>query len=388
MTTMHRRHFLEMGSLAAIAGTIGPSVAFPGNQETPSITSRMIRFDNDGLGLTPQEYSSLLNAVATDKGITPDYYSLGGAVAEMEQKFAALLGKEAAVFMPTGTLANHIALRKLAGENKRVLVQAESHIYNDCGDCAESLSGLNLIPLAAGQATFGVDEVERWVQRSSGGRVEAKVGVISIETPVRRKHHEMFDYEEMKKISVYAREHGITLHLDGARLFNVPHHSGKSIFDYTSLCDTVYVSLWKCFNAASGAVLAGSKNFTDGLFHIRRMFGGSLPQAWPFAAVAMRYVDDYLKDYSRAWSVVDAFLSALQKSDRVTIGRVTNGTSAFQIAVPGVAPLVFAERLLKKNIVLPQPQKDTGVFWMTVNTSLNRISARNLAETFLEAARP
>jgi threonine aldolase len=387
MTTMHRRHFLEIGSLAAIAGTIGPSVAFPGSQETPSVTSRMIRFDNDGLGLTPQEYSSVLNAVATDKGITPDYYSLGGAVAEMEQKFAALLGKEAAVFMPTGTLANHIALRKLAGENKRVLVQAESHMYNDCGDCAESLSGLNLIPLAAGQATFGVDEVERWVQRTSGGRVEAKVGVISIETPVRRKHHEMFDYEEMKKISVYARENGIKLHLDGARLFNVPHHSGKSIVEYSSLFDTVYVSLWKCFNSASGAVLAGSKSFTDGLFHVRRMFGGSLPQAWPFASVAMHYADDYLRDYSRAWNVADEFLTALQKSDRVTIGRVTNGTSAFQIAIPGVAPLVFAERLLKKNIVLPQPQKDTGVFWMTINTTLNRISARELAGTFLEAAR-
>jgi threonine aldolase len=214
------------------------------------------------------------------------------------------------------------------------------------------------------------------------------VGVISIETPVRRKHHEMFDYEEMKKISAYAREHGIKTHLDGARLFNVPHHSGKSIIEYTSLFDTVYVSLWKCFNAASGAVLAGSKNFTDGLFHLRRMFGGSLPQAWPFASVATRYVDDYLKDYSRAWNVADELISALGKSDRVTIGRVANGTSAFQMAISVVAPLMFAERLLKKNIVLPQPQKDTGVFWMTVNTTLNRISARDLAVTFLEAARP
>jgi len=387
MTMMHRRHFIGLGGLAAIAGAIGPAVAFQGKQETPGTASRIIRFDSDGLGLTPQEYSSLLNAVATDKGITADYYSLGGAVEEMEQKFAALLGKEGAVFMPTGTLANQIGLRKLAGENRRVLVQAESHIYNDCGDCAESLSGLNLIPLAPGQATFGVDEVDRWVQRSSGGRVETKVGVISIETPVRRKHHEMFDFDEMKKISAYARERGIKLHLDGARLFNVPHHSGKTITEYTSLFDTVYVSLWKCFNAASGAVLAGSKSFTEGLFHLRRMFGGGLPQAWPFASVAMRYADDYLEGYSRAWNVADEFLSALQKSDRIKIERVANGTSAFHMAVDGIAPPTFAERLLKKNITLPQPQKGTGVFWMTVNTTLNRIRAGELAGTFLEASR-
>jgi len=388
MTIMHRRQFLGLGGLAAIAGAIGPAVAFPNRQETPGIASQIIRFDTDGLGLTPQEYSSLLNAVATDKGITPDYYSLGGAVEEMERKFAALLGKEGAVFMPTGTLANQIALRKLAGENKRVLVQAESHIYNDCGDCAESLSGLNLIPLAPGQATFGVDEVERWVQQSSGGRVETKVGVISIETPVRRKHQEMFDFDEIEKISAYARARGIKLHLDGARLFNVPHHSGKTITEYSSLFDTVYVSLWKCFNAASGAVLAGSKNFTEGLFHLRRMFGGGLPQAWPFASAAMRYADDYLKEYSRAWNVADEFLSALQKSDRITIGRVANGTSAFHMAVAGITPPKFAERLLKRNVILQQPQKDTGVFWMTVNTTLNRISAGELAGTFLEASRP
>ena len=388
MAIMHRRQFLGLGGLAAIAGAIGPAVAFPNRQEAPGIASQIIRFDTDGLGLTPQEYSSLLHAVATDKGITPDYYSLGGMVEEMERKFAALLGKEGAVFMPTGTLANQIALRKLAGENKRILVQAESHIYNDCGDCAESLSGLNLIPLAPGQATFGVDEVERWVQRSSGGRVETKVGVISIETPVRRKHHEMFDFDEMKKISAYAREHRIALHLDGARLFNVPHHSGKTIREYSSLFDTVYVSLWKCFNAASGAVLAGSKDFTEGLFHLRRMFGGGLPQAWPFASVAFHYADDYLEGYSRAWNVADAFLAALQQSARMRIERVANGTSTFHMTVDGIAPAAFAERLLKRNIVLPQPQKDTGGFWMMVNTTLNRIGAGELAGIFQEASRP
>ena len=388
MSTMHRRRFLELGGLAAVAGAVGPAVASHGNAESVWTAPLTVRFDNDGLGLTPQEYSSLLNEVAADKSITPDYYSLGGAVAELEQKFAALLGKEAAVFMPTVTLANQIALRKLAGENKRVLVQAESHIYNDCGDCAESLSGLNLIPLAPGEATFGVDEVERWVQRSAGGRVETKVGVISIETPVRRKHHEMFDVDAMVKIAAYARTHGIKLHLDGARLFNVPHHSGKSILEYSSLFDTVYISLWKCFNAASGAVIAGSKNFTEGLFHLRRMFGGGLPQAWPFASVAMRYVDSYLKDYASAWHVADEFLAAIQKSDRMTVGKVANGTSAFQVAVSGVDPRTFADRLLKKNIFLPQLQKESGVFWLTVNCTLNRTSARDLAGAFVEASRP
>lgn len=388
MTTIHRRHFLELGGLAALAGAVRPTLAHGGAPVRPDNTPQKIRFDHDGLGLTPGEYAALLSTAAGKTGILPDYYSLGGAVEVLERKFAALLGKESAAFMPTGTLANHIALRKLAGDRRRVLVQAESHIYNDSGDCAQSLSGLNLIPLAPGRATFTLDEVREWVQRSATGRVETKIGVIAIETPVRRKHHEMFDFEEMRKISAYSREQKINLHLDGARLFNVPYHSGRSIREYTSLFDTVYVSLWKCFNAASGAVLAGSHEFTEGLFHLRRMFGGGLPGAWPFAAVALHYADDYGREYSSAWAVADAFLSIVRKDPRFVIEKVANGTSAVVMSVKGVTAATFAARLLEHNIMLPQPQKGASSFWMTVNTTLNRIEAGELAERFVQASRP
>jgi len=380
---MHRRHFIKLGGFAAVAGAVNPSVTFTGEQETQGAVSKTVRFDTDGLGLTPQEYSSMLSRMATESKIKSDYYSLGGVVEELEQKFARLLGKESAVFMPTGTLANQMALRKLAGENKRVLVQAESHIYNDSGDCAEQLSGLNLIPLASGQATFTLDEVQQWVQRSAGGRVETKVGVISIESPVRRQHHEMFDFEEMNRICTYARENNIKLHLDGARLFNMPHHCGKQITDYTSLFDTVYVSLWKCFNAASGAVLAGTKKFTEGLFHVRRMFGGSLPQAWPCVAVAVRFADNYLAEYSKAWRSADRFFSLLQENTRFKMLKNPRGTSIVQLTVEGIDPEKFVARLLSKNIVLSHPQKDTGAFWLTVNTTLNRITPNDLAGSFL-----
>jgi len=382
---MHRRHFIKLGGLAAAAGVVRPSVTRTGEQENSDAASTTVRFDTDGLGLTPREYSSMLKEMALDGKINPDYYSLGGSIEELERQFARLLGKESAVFMPTGTLANQIALRKLAGENKRVLIQAESHVYNDSGDCAEVLSGLNLIPLAQGKATFTLDEVKQWVQRSSGGRVEVKVGVISIESPVRRIHHEMFDFEEMKGICAYARENNIKLHLDGARLFNMPYHSGKQIIDYTSLFDTVYVSLWKCFNAASGAVLAGSKQFTGGLFHLRRMFGGSLPQSWPCAAVAARYADGYLGEYSKAWESADRFFSLLQENDRFKVEKNINGTSIVKMVVKGIDPDKFAARLLSKGIVLPHPEKETGVFWLTVNTTLNRVKPNYLSASYIGA---
>ena len=109
---------------------------------------RLVQFRSDGLGLSPAAYARLLAEIAKTRGIAEDDYSRGGVVAELETRIAALLGKEAAVFMPSGTLANHLALRLLARSGRRVLVQHESHLYNDEGDSAQQLSGLNLLPLA------------------------------------------------------------------------------------------------------------------------------------------------------------------------------------------------------------------------------------------------
>jgi threonine aldolase len=344
-----------------------------------------INFRSDGLGLGPREYATLLHDAAITRNVDPDYYSSGGLITELEQTFAQLLGKEAAMFVPTGTLANHLAVRKLAGSDRRILVQAESHFYNDSGDCAQTLSNLNLIPLAPGRSTIELSDVEHWVDRSAGGRVETKVGVISIENPVRRKDHEMVDLSALERVCGYAREQGIRLHLDGARMFNLPFHSGKSVREHAACFDTVYVSLWKHFNGASGAILAGSAEFIEGLFHLRRMFGGSLPQAWPEVALVSQSADRYEEQYADAWRTADQMIALLQADDRFKVAKLPNGTSRFFLTASGIAPEVLAERLLKRGIILPHAQSDTGVFPMQVNPTINRTTPGALARIFTES---
>ena len=134
--------------------------------------------------------------------------------------------------MPTGTLANHLAVRALAAGSSRVIVQDESHLYQDEGDCAQTLSNLTLMPLAEGRATFTADDVQRVLDQTEAARVSSRVSVISIETPVRRKQGERFDAAEMKKIVALARREGIRLHLDGARLFLQAAYTGESVADY------------------------------------------------------------------------------------------------------------------------------------------------------------
>jgi threonine aldolase len=345
-----------------------------------------VSFVTDGLDLDTREYASLLDQAAQAGAIEADWYSNGGVVAQLEEKFAGLLGKQAAMFVPTGTLANHIAVRQLAGNDRRVLVQAESHLYNDCGDCASLLSDLNLVPLAMGQATLGLDEVRHWVERSASGRVEMKVGAISIETPVRRRDHRMADFAKLQQVCAYAREHGIRLHLDGARLFNLPHHSGRRLHEYTALFDTVYVSLWKHFNGMSGAILAGDASFIDGLYHTRRMFGGSLPRAWPGLALVGRYVDSYQGDYARAWEAAERLFAALRAHPSFAVRKLEDGTSRVFLAATGVAPDDFVQRLAAQDIMIGSAR--AGEFGLDINPTLLRRPTEVLAAQFIGALGP
>src|SRR6202158_2943020 len=136
---------------------------------------RIVQFRSDGLGLSPAAYARLLAEIAEAGGIASDDYSRDGVVAELEARMAALLGKEAAIFLPTGTLANHLAVRRLAQRGRRVLVQQGRHLWNDEGDCAQHLSGLTLVPLASGRATFTLAEVERAVEGAPEMRVPLPV---------------------------------------------------------------------------------------------------------------------------------------------------------------------------------------------------------------------
>lgn len=339
----------------------------------------------DGIPLSPAEYATLL-ARLTSAGVAADEYSRGGAVEALEAKFARLLGTEAAVFMPSGTLANHLAVRTLAGSRRRVAVQEASHLYNDSGDCAQTLSGLTLVPLAPGKATFTWEDVERLLERTSSGRVATGVGAISIESPVRRLHNEAFDFAEMERISRAARERGIGLHLDGARLFAAAAVSGRSPADYAALFDTVYVSLWKCFNAAGGAVLAGRKTLLAEMHHVRRMFGGALWNAWPYAAVASHFAEGYLERLRRAVAVSEELIARLGSDPAFEVRKVPNGTSVFFLRPRQADPERLRQRLTEERITLPPPRD--GAFWPRVNETLATASAGTLVEAFRRAAAP
>jgi threonine aldolase len=386
VTAIDRREFLTTGAIASSLGGLQMHAAMTPPTGVPRRSGdddRTIWLSGDGLGLTPAQYSRLLARLAEEKGIAPDSYSLGAIVEDLEAEFARLLGKERAIFMPTGTLANHLAVRALAGGPGRVIVQHESHLYQDTGDCAQTLSGLTLMPLGPGSATFTAADVEQVIDASSHGRVPPRVAAISIETPVRRRFGERFDGAELEKVVALAKRSGIKLHLDGARLFLQAAYTGEDVAATARPFDTVYVSLYKYFNAASGAILAGPRALLDGMYHTRRMFGGGLSSVWPFAAVARHYASGFSARYTTAVQISEELIRILPQRGPLSVERVPSGTNLFRLRAPAGDPAAFQKRLAAQQIMLAPPRGD--VFLIGVNETLNRTRASDLADALARA---
>jgi len=389
-TPISRRSFMQAGAGLPLALSIDPSdgMAIPGtlpSSQEPQRLQSVVKLSGDGPSMTPPEFTHFLATVVSEGGVEPDYYSNGGVVEALERKMAEILGKERAVFLPTGTLANHLAVRVQARGRSRVIVQKESHLYNDSGDCAQILSSLNLVPLAESGGTFTLEEVEEVIGRAEGGRVTTGVGVISIESPIRRLLGKLFDYEEMKRICAFSRSRGIATHLDGARLFMASGYTGISPAEYASHFDTVYVSMWKYLNAPSGAILAGPAALLDDLFHTRRMFGGGLPYAWPFAAAALASVDGFAERFARGIEAGEALKTALNAIPGLRVEEIPDGSNLFKLRVDRGDPEALRSALRERGILLGAPNPNFRGFAIAVNETLTRLPVEEISGAFSDS---
>jgi len=343
-------------------------------------------FRGDGEPLSPDVLLRQLAAVEAENGLEPDSYSLGGNVADLESYFAENLGKEAAIFMPTGTLANHLAIRALCGVKPRAVVQEQSHLYHDSGDCVTQLSGINLVPLAQGKSHFTLEELKRADAESTGGRVASPIGALMIESPVRRQMGQVVPFDEMKAITDYCRERGIGTHLDGARIYMMAAASGISPREYSALFDTVYVSLYKYFGAPFGAILAGDSRHMDGMFHTRRMFGGGLASSYFAAGLALKGAQGFEERFHKALVQGRDLVKKLNDLTGIEVREFEHGSNIF--------PLVFAPNVNQKHVVECLRQRDIflcpdegteTISRLTVNTTLLRQPNDTIVQAFSQA---
>jgi threonine aldolase len=357
-------------------------------QVEPKFRPNAVVFSGDGEPQTPESIVARLGELLAAGKLEQDSYSQGGSVAALEARVAEELGKEAAIWLPSGTLANHLALRRHAGTRSRVILQEQSHIYHDEGDGLAKLSGLNPVPLAHGRPHFTADELRTALEHAVSGRVMNPVGAVSIESPVRRQAGQIVPLDEMRSIVELCRKEGIPSHLDGARLYMMSAATGVGVSEYASMFDSVYVSMYKYFGSPFGGAVAGTHEFIDTMFHDRRMFGGGLSSGYLPAALSLDGMDGFEKRFGEAFAKAKTLFAILGELTSVEVQEFKHGSNIFELVLDdGIDTDAFVEKLLESEIVLPWPNPDWARPLMHVNTTLLRRPNEEIVAAFAKAAR-
>ena len=168
MKDLNRRNFIKATGLTLIPAAL-PTISSFGNissHDSAPANEPIVKFFGDGEFYDGLPYLEMLQAANSKQPLKVDRYGSGGAIEELEKKFEAITGKEKAIYMPTGTMANQLAIAMLSGENTKVFVQDTSHVYRDEADAAQSVFNKRLMPLAKDQTYFTADELKKAIENS------------------------------------------------------------------------------------------------------------------------------------------------------------------------------------------------------------------------------
>ena len=387
---MDRRKFLTLSALSALGApsASAASLAFgtpkPGDPQAPKVN-----FAYDGYMYLPDQYVNVLQQIVAEVGVAPDLHAEGGVCEEIEQKMIDWTGMEAAIYMPSGTMANNLAVRVLADDKPIVFVPERSHILQREAYSAEVLHQKKLVPLAKGQPYYGPQEFEDAVKshraRMSYGN---DIGAATMEVATRLVHQRTQPFSEMQEISRIARDNGIPLHLDGARVHSSRAYQGIDVHEYCALFDTVYMDLYKYFRAASGAVLCGSRDVIGKMKRYIKMCGGSLIFNWPSAAVANYYMDGFEDRFDRSQVVGKAVIAELNGLENISISAFDDGTNTFMLNFGALNPQEFANHLDQEHQILiriSSYDKAANNIPFKLNETLLQVSGTRVVDAFRDA---
>ncbi|WP_312471407.1 aminotransferase class I/II-fold pyridoxal phosphate-dependent enzyme [Neobacillus sp.] len=213
-----------------------------------------------------------------------DVYGRGKIIEDFQEKMAKYLGKEAAVFFPSGTMAQQIALRIWCDKKglKKVAYHPLCHLEIHEEDGLKELHQIEPILLADKNSLIQLEDVVG---------MEENIACLLLELPQREIGGQLPDYKTLEDISTYCHEKGIILHLDGARLFEILPYYEKSAAEICDLFDSVYVSFYKGIGGIAGAILAGNQSFTEESKVWKRRHGGDLISLYPYILSADYYFD-------------------------------------------------------------------------------------------------
>lgn len=228
-----------------------------------------------------------------------DVYGDDPTVRELEARTAEILGKEAAVFVPTGSMSNQIALRTHTEPGDLVVLDGHAHIILNEGGAGAAISGVTMKPLAGDHGVFTVDDVEGAMEPAhpfNPGHLNPRRRLLCLENTHNAGGGAVWQLDALNDVCAAGRRHGLALHLDGARLWHASAASGVSEREFAEPFDTVNVCFSKGLGAPVGSALAGSHALVERARRFKQQLGGGFRQAGILAAGALFAIEHHRED--------------------------------------------------------------------------------------------
>jgi threonine aldolase len=253
----------------------------------------------------------MLKAISLAK-VGDDVFGEDPSVNELQERMAELLGKQAALFVPSGTMSNQLAIKSHTQPGDELICEKGAHCFNYEGGGSALLSGVQVYPLAGKRGVITVEQIDAVIRPFNDHFPRSRL--IVLENTHNKAGGTIFPINEMQRIHTFAQERGLLIHLDGARLFNAHVTTGVPLNEYGQNCDSVSLCLSKGLGAPVGTVLVGDKAFIEKAHRYRKIFGGGMRQAGFLASAGLYALDHHIQrlknDHERAQKL-GGFLNSL-----------------------------------------------------------------------------
>ncbi len=296
--------------------------------------------------------TAAMRAAIAAAPVGDDQYGEDPTVNALQERTAALLGKQAALFLPSGTMANQVALRVLTRPGDEVVVSRESHaVWHETGGSAAN-AGVQFREIGE-RGQFSAAEFGAAI-KPRGHPIYPPTTLVEIENTHNRSGGIVVPLEETQRICAAAREHEIASFLDGARLFNAALASGMSVAQLAAPFDLAAISLSKGLGAPVGSLLAGTRDVIERAVRYRRMFGGAMRQSGLLAAAGLYALDHNVGRLSADHANARLFAEALARHERVDLDLATVQTNIIVFHLRAGAPEAaeVVERARARGVLL------------------------------------
>ena len=235
---------------------------------------------------TPAMRKAMMEAVVGD-----DVFGEDPTANRLHERVAGILGKEAALFVPSGTMGNQICIAAQTRPGDEVLLDENAHILNYEGGAPSLLAGVQLKPLPGVRGQIKAEQVDAAVR--GGASHFPQTTLVAVENTHNRAGGAVYELSELMRIRDVARKHHLAVHLDGARVWNAAVASGHSEKEIAACADTVSCCFSKGLGAPVGSAVAGSKEFIKRAHRFRKLFGGGMRQMGILAAAALYALENH-----------------------------------------------------------------------------------------------